>query len=221
MKTRLFCALAATLLWSACFAHPVEVAPAAYDAGFWDGYWHGLILPIMGIKRLLGHEVALYEVAAASRVYDLGYIAGSGTLLQVLVNLVSLLSPFYKDKSDQKTKDTIKENQSKLVSRTALIILAALFTDAWSATLTASAAVPPQGAEICGFWSGVGHRFVSSIAWAFSLFRDDVAIFQAGCHQTPYETGFYATELVTAVAFVAFMAILGIVFSALMSKLKR
>jgi hypothetical protein len=220
MKTRLFCALAATLLWSACFAHPVEVAPAAYDAGFWDGFWHGLILPIMGIKRLLGHEVALYEVAATSHMYDLGYIAGSGTLLQMLVNLVSLLSPI-QDQDQAKAKASRQENQGKLVSRTILVILAALFTDAWSATLTASAAVPTQGAEICGFWSGVGHRFISSIAWALSLFQDDVAIFQAGCHQTPYETGFYATELVTAVAFVGFMAILGVVFSALMSKLKR
>lgn len=220
MKTRLFCALAATLLWSGCFAHPVEVAPAAYDAGFWDGFWHGLILPIMGIKRLMGHELALYEVAAASHMYDLGYIVGSGTLLQMLVNLASLLSPI-QDQDQTKAKASRREHQGKLISRLVLVGLAALFTDAWSATLTASAAVPPQGAEICGFWSGVGHRFVSSIAWALSLFQDDVAIFQAGCHQTPYETGFYTTELVTAGVFVGFMAILGVVFSALMSRLKR
>ena len=56
-------------------------APGARPAGFWAGFWHGLICPITFLVSLFTPGVRIYEVNNRGRWYDFGFLIGaSGSL---------------------------------------------------------------------------------------------------------------------------------------------
>lgn len=54
--------------------------PDAKSAGFWAGYWHGMIAPITFIIGLFDPGVRIYETNN-SKWYDLGFILGASSAL--------------------------------------------------------------------------------------------------------------------------------------------
>jgi hypothetical protein len=50
--------------------------PGAGPAGFWAGFWHGLISPITFLVSLLSPNVRIYETNNRGRWYDFGFIIG-------------------------------------------------------------------------------------------------------------------------------------------------
>lgn len=55
--------------------------PDAKPAGFWAGFWHGLILPITFLVSLFNPNVRIYETNNRGRLYDFGFLLGaSGSL---------------------------------------------------------------------------------------------------------------------------------------------
>ncbi len=55
-------------------------ARGAKPAGFWAGFWHGLISPITFIISLFNPDVRIYEVNNNGGWYDFGFLLGiSGT----------------------------------------------------------------------------------------------------------------------------------------------
>jgi hypothetical protein len=50
--------------------------PGAAPAGFWAGFWHGLISPITFLVSLLNPNVRIYETMNRGRWYDFGFIIG-------------------------------------------------------------------------------------------------------------------------------------------------
>ena len=55
--------------------------PGAEPAGFWAGYWHGMIAPIAFLVSLFNPGVRIYETNNNGVWYDLGFIAGASTSL--------------------------------------------------------------------------------------------------------------------------------------------
>ena len=55
--------------------------PDAEPAGFWVGYWHGMIAPITWIVSLFNHDVRIYETHNNGVWYDLGFILGASSSL--------------------------------------------------------------------------------------------------------------------------------------------
>ena len=49
----------------------------ASPAGFWAGFWHGLIVPLTFIVSLFNHGVRIYEKRNRGRWYDFGFIIGA------------------------------------------------------------------------------------------------------------------------------------------------
>ena len=52
-----------------------EIA-GAMPAGFWAGFWHGVIAPIAFIVSLFQPGVRMYETTNAGWKYDLGFLLG-------------------------------------------------------------------------------------------------------------------------------------------------
>jgi hypothetical protein len=52
--------------------------PGATPAGFWAGFWHGLIVPITFIVSLFAPNVRIYEKNNKGRCYDFGFLIGIG-----------------------------------------------------------------------------------------------------------------------------------------------
>jgi hypothetical protein len=50
--------------------------PGAAPAGFWAGFWHGLILPITFIISIFTPNVRVYETNNKGVLYDLGFVIG-------------------------------------------------------------------------------------------------------------------------------------------------
>jgi len=50
--------------------------PGARPAGFWAGFWHGLISPITFVVSLFSSNVRIYETHNRGRLYDFGFIIG-------------------------------------------------------------------------------------------------------------------------------------------------
>jgi hypothetical protein len=48
----------------------------AKPAGFWVGYWHGLIAPITLIVSLFNADVRVYETNNSGAWYDVGFVLG-------------------------------------------------------------------------------------------------------------------------------------------------
>lgn len=51
-------------------------------AGFWRGFWHGLISPITFIISLFTKNVRIYEVHNNGNWYNFGFVLGAGLFLQ-------------------------------------------------------------------------------------------------------------------------------------------
>lgn len=49
----------------------------AQPAGFWAGFWHGLILPITFLVSLFNPGVRIYEKNNRGRLYDFGFLLGA------------------------------------------------------------------------------------------------------------------------------------------------
>lgn len=50
-------------------------------AGFFDGLWHGLILPITFIISLFDSDVRIYEINNSGLWYDFGFVLGASSSL--------------------------------------------------------------------------------------------------------------------------------------------
>ena len=55
--------------------------PDAEPAGFWAGYWHGMICPITFLISLFRSGVRIYETNNNGRWYDLGFLLGASAAL--------------------------------------------------------------------------------------------------------------------------------------------
>ena len=55
--------------------------PSATPAGFWAGFWHGLITPITFIISLFYVNVRMYETTNNGRWYDFGFLIGASSSL--------------------------------------------------------------------------------------------------------------------------------------------
>lgn len=55
--------------------------PGASPAGFWAGFWHGLICPITFFVSLFTPGVRIYETHNRGRLYDLGFLLGASSSL--------------------------------------------------------------------------------------------------------------------------------------------
>lgn len=51
--------------------------PDAKPAGFWAGYWHGMISPITFVVSLFKPGVRIYETHNNGKWYDLGFLMGA------------------------------------------------------------------------------------------------------------------------------------------------
>jgi hypothetical protein len=80
----LLVSLLSALVLSACAAgvNP-EVGvnpPGGTVAGFWLGFWHGIIAPVTFVISLFNDSVNLYEVHNNGNWYDFGFVLGAGIL---------------------------------------------------------------------------------------------------------------------------------------------
>jgi hypothetical protein len=74
--------LAALLTGCAPHANPLVDTPGVRGvAGFWSGFWHGLICMITFVVSLFNPGVRVYEVHNSGAWYDLGFILGAMTSL--------------------------------------------------------------------------------------------------------------------------------------------
>ena len=65
------------LLVAGCAAGPnPDVAQTAHHAGFWLGWWHGLITPVTFVISLFTDHVNIYDVHNKGNWYDFGYVLG-------------------------------------------------------------------------------------------------------------------------------------------------
>ena len=55
--------------------------PDAEPAGFWSGFWHGLIAPITFVVSLFNPDVRIYETSNNGGWYDFGFILGVSSSL--------------------------------------------------------------------------------------------------------------------------------------------
>jgi hypothetical protein len=55
--------------------------PEAESAGFWTGFWHGLIAPITFVVSLFNPDVRIYETNNNGGWYDFGFILGVSSSL--------------------------------------------------------------------------------------------------------------------------------------------
>jgi hypothetical protein len=53
----------------------------AKPAGFWAGYWHGMISPVAFVVSLFKPEVRIYETHNNGGWYDFGFILGASSSL--------------------------------------------------------------------------------------------------------------------------------------------
>jgi len=70
---------------TSCAAGPnsLEKTPGrdGKTAGFWRGFWHGLIAPIAFIISIFSDNVRLYEVHNSGGWYNFGFVLGAGLFL--------------------------------------------------------------------------------------------------------------------------------------------
>ena len=79
LKIILLCFLVILIL--SCTAGPNECTTRKdNDAGFFKGFWHGLISIVTLIISLFTDKISIYEVHNAGFLYDLGFLLGAGTL---------------------------------------------------------------------------------------------------------------------------------------------
>lgn len=49
----------------------------AAPAGFWAGFWHGMIMPITFFISLFNPDVGIYETHNTGKGYNLGFVLGA------------------------------------------------------------------------------------------------------------------------------------------------
>jgi len=52
--------------------------PGASPAGFWVGFWHGIIAPFVFVVSLWDNTVSIYETNNNGRWYEFGFLIGIG-----------------------------------------------------------------------------------------------------------------------------------------------
>lgn len=50
----------------------------AKPAGFWAGFWHGLIAPVTFIVSLFNDNVSVWETSNKGKLYEFGFLLGVG-----------------------------------------------------------------------------------------------------------------------------------------------
>ncbi|TFG71860.1 MAG: hypothetical protein E4H27_03735 [Anaerolineales bacterium] len=55
--------------------------PDAEPAGFWVGYWHGMIAPIAFVISLFNAKVGIYETHNNGTWYNFGFVLGATSAL--------------------------------------------------------------------------------------------------------------------------------------------
>ena len=70
---------------SSCMAGPNKLEKMPNEegkvAGFWKGFWHGLIAPITFIISIFSKTIRLYEVHNSGFWYNFGFVLGAGLFL--------------------------------------------------------------------------------------------------------------------------------------------
>ena len=63
--------------------------PDAEPAGFWAGFWHGMIMPITFVVSLFKPGVGIYETNNNGGWYNFGFVLGASSALSnnVKVNI--------------------------------------------------------------------------------------------------------------------------------------
>ncbi len=71
-----------TLKHSVAGPNPAANTPdeAGRVAGFWLGFWHGIIAPITFVISLFSDKVHVYEVHNNGKLYTLGFLLGAMAL---------------------------------------------------------------------------------------------------------------------------------------------
>jgi hypothetical protein len=81
----LVCMVALVVLLASCTPGPNALVnspdEAGKVAGFWQGLWHGLIVPITFILSLFSRNILIYEVPNNGAWYNFGYLLGVTTIL--------------------------------------------------------------------------------------------------------------------------------------------
>lgn len=73
--------LTACLVLAACASAPPPPTAGSDPAGFLEGLWHGLILPIAFICSLFDDGIGIYETVNSGGWYDLGFLIGASAVL--------------------------------------------------------------------------------------------------------------------------------------------
>src|SRR5450432_478589 len=85
MRKEFVLMLALLSLSVACAAGPNPIAgtavPGGSVAGFWQGLWHGFILPFAFFVSLFKHSVHIYEVHNSGGWYNFGFVLGASAIL--------------------------------------------------------------------------------------------------------------------------------------------
>ena len=61
--------------------------PEAEPAGFWVGYWHGMIAPVAFVISLFNAKVGIYETHNNGKWYDFGFVLGATSTIQNRINV--------------------------------------------------------------------------------------------------------------------------------------
>lgn len=73
---------------------------------------------------------------------------------------------------------------------TAAALAAVLLLGACAASPNAMVGTPGPEGDLAGFWHGLWHGFIAFFAFLFSLFRDDVGIYEAHNNGAWYHLGY-------------------------------
>ena len=80
MKKILFILLFIFLFIGCADVTLVEECITTPPAGFWAGWWHGIVVPISWIGSLIWDDVAVYAINNTGGWYDFGFALGVGAL---------------------------------------------------------------------------------------------------------------------------------------------
>ncbi len=75
MAARIALGAALLLLLGACAAG-ANTSETSSGAGFWLGFWHGIIIPVTFVISLFNDNVSIYEVDNNGNWYDFGFMLG-------------------------------------------------------------------------------------------------------------------------------------------------
>lgn len=56
-------------------------------AGFWVGLWHGIAIPLSFMISLFSDHYCIYETNNKGKIYEFGFLLGSGSGLSIVFNL--------------------------------------------------------------------------------------------------------------------------------------